>query len=103
MLAKKIKDLKVRKLFFKNERKKKLSKFFFIHLLSRSNVKSLPLKIVLLKLQYKTKKLSKIQIKNRCAFTNRAKGVNSFYSLSRIVLRDFMQFGIVPGYIKAVW
>ena len=103
MLALKIKDLKFRKLFLKNEKKKKISKFLLINLLSYSKKKAISINPTFLFLQYKTKKNSKARLTNRCVYTNRAKGVNRYYSLSRIVLRDYMQFGIIPGYTKAVW
>jgi len=103
MLALKIKDLKFRKLFLKNEKKIKISKFLLTNLLSFAKKKAISINPTFLFLQYKTKKSSKTRLTNRCVYTNRTKGVNRYYSLSRIVLRDFMQFGIIPGYTKAVW
>lgn len=103
MLSSRIKDLKFRKNFLKNEKKKKISKFLFINLLSFFKRKATRINTALLFLQYKTKKSSKVRLVNRCVFTNRAKGINRFHSLSRIVLRDYMQFGIIPGYTKAAW
>ena len=85
------------------KKKKKVSKFLLVNLLSLLKKKSIRINASLLFLQYKTKKSSKIRLVNRCVFTNRAKGINRFHSLSRIVLRDFMQFGIIPGYTKAAW
>jgi len=105
MLSSKIKDLKLRHLFFKYEKKKKIYKFFFINLLSRKNVNinNKNLILPLLQLQNKIKRNSKIRLTNRCILSNRGKGVNKFYSLSRIMMRDLIQFGIIPGYTKAVW
>ena len=105
MLSSKVKDLKLRKLFFKFEKKKKIYKFFFINLLSRKslNLKSNITILALLKLQSITKRNSKIRLTNRCIFSNRGKGVNKLYGLSRIIMRDLIQFGIIPGYTKAVW
>jgi len=104
MLAFKIKDIKTRQKFSKLENLKKLNKFLFINLLSRKIklFSNASLQSQLLKLQISSK-ISRIKIKNRCILSNRNKGVSKYYSLSRIVMRDFMQFGILPGYSKAVW
>jgi ribosomal protein S14 len=104
MLAFKIKDIKLRKKFSKIENLKKINKFLFINLLSQKSKKlsDFCLHNNLLKLQINTR-ISRVRIKNRCVLTNRNKGVSKYYSLSRIVMRDFMQFGILPGYTKAVW
>jgi ribosomal protein S14 len=39
----------------------------------------------------------------RCILTNRKGSIDRKFLLSRIVLRDLMQFGIIPGFKKAVW
>ena len=98
MLFTKVKDLKKRNFFFKAEKAKKINKFLFINFFS-NNKKT----IQLLKVKNRTKLSSKIKLKNRCVYTNRNKGVSKFFSLSRISQKDFMQFGLVPGYIKSVW
>jgi ribosomal protein S14 len=105
MLSSKIKDLKLRKLFFKFEKKKKICKFLFINLLSRKNLGShnKSITLLLLKLQNQFKRSSKIRLTSRCILSNRGRGVNKLFGLSRIVMRDLIQFGIIPGYAKAVW
>lgn len=104
MLAFRIKDIKIRQKFSKIENLKKVNKFLFINLLSRKTgcFQRSTLQHQLLYSQI-TLRLSKIRIKNRCILTNRNKGVSKYFSLSRIVMRDLMQFGIIPGYTKAVW
>ena len=105
MLSSKIKDLKLRKLFLKVEKKKKIYTFLFLNLLSRKSVnKSRQLiTLSLLKLQSKLNRVSKVRLTNRCILSNRTRGVNKRYGLSRIMMRDLIQFGIIPGYKKAVW
>jgi small subunit ribosomal protein S14 len=105
MLSSKIKDLKLRKLFFKFEKKKKICKFLFINLLSRKSASShnKGAVLLLLKLQNQFNRASKIRLTNRCVLSNRGKGVNKLFGLSRIIMRDLIQFGIIPGYTKAVW
>lgn len=105
MLSSKIKDLKLRKLFFKFEKKKKICKFLFINLLSRKILRghNKEITLLLLKLQNTFKRSSKIRLTNRCVLSNRGRGVNKLFGLSRIMMRDLIQFGIIPGYTKAVW
>jgi len=40
---------------------------------------------------------------NRCVLNNRSRGVLRPYGISRILIRDLMQFGVIPGYSKSVW
>ena len=92
--------MKLRNFFIKKEKQKLINKFLFINfcfsLTSTSYNK-------LLLLNYFSSKISKTQLKNRCVVTGRGSGVNKYYSLSRIIMRDFIQFGILPGYKKSVW
>jgi small subunit ribosomal protein S14 len=43
---------------------------------------------------------SRCQIKNRCMFTGRGRGVYSFFGLSRIQLRNLARLGKLPGVRK---
>lgn len=45
----------------------------------------------------------KVKFTNRCVLTNRPRGVIKKYNLSRIKLREFLQYGVLPGFVKAVW
>jgi len=99
MLSSKFKDVKIRRFFAQQEKKKLINKFLFINfsnLFTKSHNRYLLLNFFAMR-------LSKTQIKNRCVVTGRGRGVNSYYSLSRMVFRDFAQFGILPGYKKSVW
>lgn len=48
------------------------------------------------KLKFKTK------LVRRCVISNRGRGNFRPYGLSRFYLREFMQFGILPGFKKSV-
>ena len=107
MLSLKIKDLKNRNLYLKNEKKIIINRFLFVHLLNKSKVekkKLLFLYILLKKNQHsKLKYQMKTKIVRRCSVTNRGRSNFRPYGVSRFVLRNFMQFGILPGFKKAVW
>ena len=46
---------------------------------------------------------SRIRIRNRCSMTGRPRGVESYFGLSRIALRDMALNGLLPGVRKASW
>ncbi len=106
MVSSKIKDLKYRFLYSKIEKKKLLIKFLFINFLNKKKLKKN--KLFFLFLFLKLKKYSNLQFKTktklvrRCALTNRGRGNYRPYGISRFAMRDFMQFGLLPGYKKAV-
>jgi ribosomal protein S14 len=107
MLSAKIQDLKIRKAFSKIEKIKKIKKFLFVHLLNPTTnislIKRNFLLISLLKKPIKYNVKTRIRMTNRCVLNNRSRGVLRPYGISRILMRDLMQFGILPGYTKAVW
>ena len=105
MLSAKTKDIKLRQQFFLLEKKTKINKFLSYNLLASPN-KTISNKafITFQLLKAKTlKKVSKIKFNNRCISSNRSRGVVRSHSLSRIVMRDLLQFGIIPGFRKSVW
>ena len=107
MLYLKIKDLKIRNLYLKNEKKIIVNRFLFIYFLSKPNLKKKKLfYLFLLLLQSKSTKFTcklKTKILRRCLISNRNRSNFRPYNLSRFVLRNFIQFGILPGFKKAVW
>lgn len=112
MLFSKVRDLNLRANFAKKEHFRRVNKFVKINLLTkRFNVKKQQSKkkrkkkVYLLKaiLAEKSARCSKIRLVKRCLLTNRSKSVLSPYNLGRNILRDLLQFGIIPGYKKAVW
>jgi len=105
MKAKQIKNIKLRKSVSQGEIVKKTNKFLFINLLNRTDCVELKSKLIFLFLKQKTNsiKYSKVLVTNRCVFNNRSRGVYRPFGISRSLLRELMQFGIVPGYTKGVW
>ncbi len=105
MLSSKIKDLKNRQLFLRVENSKLLNKFIFISL---TNNPSFTTTKNLLLFKY-FRKFNKIQYKastrilNKCLFSNRNRKTFSHFKLSRLVAKDLLSFGLIPGYKKAVW
>ena len=101
MLSLKIKDNKVREKFYRSENNKKIRKFLFINILNQKNTNkeraACLLKNVL------SKKTSKVQINRRCVINNRGRSSVRPLGISRVHLRELLQFGLVPGYSKAVW
>ena len=107
MLFAKIKDLNLRLKFSKFELKKKIDKYVKINVLTRSFMlkKVQKKRAYILKSLYKDSftKHSKVKITQRCILTNRSRGVYRSHLISRNIFRDLLQFGIIPGYKKAVW
>ena len=107
MLAAKIHDLKIPTSLNKIEKLKKINKFLFITFLNNKKnfnpIKRNSLLISFLKLKNKISFKSRVRMTNRCILNNRNRGVFRPYGISRILLRNLMQFGLLPGYSKAVW
>ena len=104
MLIKHFKDSKLRHKYFLIEKLKVINKYLFITFLCNPNNTTtsmfLPTKNLLFK---NSSLLCKTKLNNRCINTNRSRGVNRYYALSRLVLKNLMQEGLVPGFKKAVW
>ena len=106
MISSKKKDLKIRKLVNKTEKLKKIYKFLFTYILNRKEISSRQKETsasYLLNMNTKLNLISKTKIVNRCVFTNRGRGNLRPWGISRTLLRDLMQCGLMPGYSKAVW
>ena len=101
MLSSKVKDLKERSAFCKSEKSRIIKKFVFFNILAKSNLilRGDYFKSTL----YKFKKSSRVKVVRRCVLSNRSRGVLRPFGISRIYLREMMQFGLIPGYSKAVW
>lgn len=106
MLSSKIKDIKIRNLFNKIENKNIVNKFLFYYLASYYK-KTESKKHLLFWVNIFTKKkfslINKTKTTNRCILTNRNRSVLRPYKISRVILRELLQFGILPGFSKAVW
>lgn len=107
MLSSKIKDIKLRNSLKRVEKIKKIKKFLFTALINKGDIKDTKIQSSIIISFLKDKKSilhkSKIRMTNRCVLTNRGRGVLRPYGISRVVMRDLMQFGVIPGYSKAVW
>jgi ribosomal protein S14 len=103
MLSAKIKDIKFRKAYNQTEKKRRLNKFLFINLLNNKKNNFEKLKSVTPQFITKLHYNSKVRLTRRCVLNNRSRGVLRLFGVSRIQLRDMMQFGLIPGYSKAVW
>lgn len=100
------KNIELRKLFNKFEKIQKVNKFLFIYLLNNKKYKNYFKNIVpyFYTLNSINKKLkARIRINRRCILTNRGRSIYRPYGLSRIAFRELIQFGLIPGYTKAVW
>jgi len=106
MLAKKIKDIKNRQKFYKQELSKLQIKFLFKHLLNSFIIKKnykLYSSLLLTFLKLSSFKSSKTLITRRCILNNRSRTSIRKFGISRIAFRELLQFGVIPGYVKAVW
>ena len=111
MLYLKLKDIKNREKFFKKEILKIRIKFLFTNILNEKN-KSLEFSkfkkdksanILSYFYGLQRQKNSKTRIVRRCIFNNRSRSSIRVFGISRSLFRELLNFGIIPGYIKAVW
>ena len=105
MLSLKFKSKKLQNCFSKAEKIRVLAKFIEAYIIGSGKVKKFSSclnEITVLRKYYLTK-FSRVRIKRRCIFTNASKSISKKFGASRFVLRDFMQFGLLPGYKKSVW
>ncbi|MDR1982899.1 MAG: 30S ribosomal protein S14 [Holosporaceae bacterium] len=56
-----------------------------------------------LKLSAMPRTSSATRIRNRCMVTGRARGVYRRFNISRIMLREMVAEGLIPGVRKASW
>ena len=101
MLSLKIKDNKVRQKFYRSESDKRVRKFLFINILNEKNINKK--RIACLTKNLLNKLISKVRINSRCIVNNRGRSSTRSLGISRVHLRELLQFGLVPGYSKAVW
>lgn len=95
MLYKKLKDNNFRKKLKKLESKQIVLKYVLMKLLTGEKYIQNPAII-------KFNAFSKTKIRRRCILTNRSRGVYTKYNISRVKLRELLQFGLIPGYKKSV-
>ena len=100
MLSSKVKDLRERNIFCASEKSRIINRFIFFNLLNKKPCSTSSLFFIK---NPSTNKSSKVRVVRRCVLSNRGKGVLRPFGISRIYLREMMRFGLVPGYVKAVW
>jgi ribosomal protein S14 len=105
MILKKAYDIKIRKIYKRLELQKKIFKFLILNFNSNPVLVKKKAYFVynFLLFQKKQLKFSKTKLKNRCKLTNRTQGIVNTYGISRLKMREFIQYGVLPGYTKAVW
>lgn len=104
MLSAKVKDIKIRHKFYNTELNKNINKFLFTNVLCNPTLSfKVKAKARVLLLKLINKNISKTKITRRCSITNRNRVSDRKLGISRILLRDMLRAGIVPGYKKAIW
>lgn len=104
MLSLKKKDLKVRQKFLNNEQLKRVNKFLFVNTLNNTKSSDLEKTFTIFSKKGLNRSLdSKVKITRRCIINNRNRSVIRPFGISRVYLRELLQFGLLPGYTKAVW
>lgn len=100
----KTKDKKYRNQFKHFELKNLIFKFTYFSLINNYKYKTYK-EILLINFLKKQKNYKHVKNKiiRRCIETNRGRGTFQKFGLSRVVLREYMGFGIIPGYTKAIW
>jgi ribosomal protein S14 len=98
------KDFNNKQKFNSLELSKVVYKLLFINYLV-GYTKSLSSKKVLSdRLISKNKLFSKTKMIRYCILTGRSRGsIRKLGGVSRVLLRDMLQLGVIPGYNKAVW
>jgi ribosomal protein S14 len=104
MLSNKIKDLKIRKNFYAKESLKKLLKFLCLKNFNNKNgLKGFYSEVLFFFLKKKNNIFSKTKIVRRCVITERSRGSIRVFGVSRCVLRELFQSGVIPGWSKSIW
>jgi ribosomal protein S14 len=106
LTGKLIKDLKQRTIFHQRELLKTALKFVFTNSLNKSIHEENYIEYSK-SLQYFAMQPivsdSKNKIVRRCILNNRARGNIREFGVNRVVLRDMIMSGVVPGYKKSQW
>ena len=105
-----MRSLKIKNLFYRNKYLKlenKLNLYTFISralllnsLIQKNRLFSINYKLNLLKLK---KRRIKTKLVRRCIFTNRSRGAQRAFKISRIYLREIISSGNLPGFKKGIW
>lgn len=103
MLHLKIKDIKYRKKYYKFEKLQIVENFVFKNLIANPKYSKKLKKLIFFKFYNIKKNRLKNRNVRRCVLTNRGRSTLRPFKISRVLLRELMGFGIIPGYSKSVW
>jgi ribosomal protein S14 len=106
MLFLKIKDLKLRKKYYKIEKTRNINKFTLTILsnLQSTYKTSYERKCFFFLLEkYKLNFSRKTKIVRRCLSTGRSRGNTRRYNITGSLFRKLNYFGLIPGVKKAIW
>jgi small subunit ribosomal protein S14 len=95
----KFKDIKLRKNFFKIEKKK----LFLKIILKDNRFNHIINELAALKLAKFKSKFYKTKIKNRCIFTNRSRWIINKFRISRMKFKKMASIGLIQGIKKSSW
>lgn len=96
-------DVLKRKKFYRLEQLNRKQKFLQVNAFNSALYKNAEcLATILFLSQLKVKKSNKIKLIRRCVLNNRSKSIRKF-GMSRIVLREYLLLGLMPGYTKCSW
>ena len=93
----------------KNERRKKLAKQYagkYAKLKAQANDESLDegeRLIARLKMAELPRNANPTRVRNRCMITGRSRAYYRKFNLSRVMLRELANHGLIPGVIKSSW
>ncbi len=93
----------------KNERRKKLVKQYagkYAKLKAQANDESLDegeRLIARLKMAELPRNANPTRVRNRCMVTGRSRAYYRKFNLSRVMLRELANHGLIPGVIKSSW
>lgn len=94
---------KARKNFHLSEIPHRINKFLFTFLLRHNSFQDKSYLRFITTSLLSSRESFKSKVVKRCVLTGRNKSVDTKWGLSRIVFRDMIRSGLIPGYKKAVW
>jgi ribosomal protein S14 len=105
MLSLKVKNIVRQKEFKTREIFRLKLKFLFTFFLQSQKFNKLNHKklVFLFLTKHQIKNYLKTKINRRCIANNRSKISSRRFSVSRVLFREILQLGFIPGFKKAVW